>query len=56
MNHADKSAELDRLLNDPEVALDPARIWQLLAEISGRPAGSPVEQTRQATGSPAQRI
>jgi hypothetical protein len=37
-----KLAELDRLLNDPEVRLDPDRVWSLLAEISARsrpPAG-----------------
>jgi len=31
-----KLAELDRLLNDPDVRLDPDRIWTLLAEISAR--------------------
>lgn len=31
-----KLAELDRLLNDPEVRLDPDRVWTLLAEISAR--------------------
>jgi hypothetical protein len=38
MNHADadKADELDRLLNDPEVALDPGRIWQILADLSSR--------------------
>ncbi len=38
MNHADndKADELDRLLNDPEIALDPGRIWQLLADLSSR--------------------
>jgi hypothetical protein len=29
-----KLSELDRLLNDPEVRLDPHRVWSLLAEIS----------------------
>jgi ribosomal protein L12E/L44/L45/RPP1/RPP2 len=38
-----KLAELDRLLNDPEVQMDPHRVWSLLAELSahelrGRPA------------------
>lgn len=28
-----RMAELDRLLNDPEVRLDPHRVWALLAEI-----------------------
>lgn len=31
-----KLAELDRLLNDPEVQMDPHKIWSLLAEVSGR--------------------
>lgn len=30
-----KLDELERLLNDPEVPLQAARIWELLAEISG---------------------
>lgn len=30
-----KLAELDRLLNDPEIRMDPHRVWALLAEISG---------------------
>ncbi|MFC7607892.1 peptide chain release factor 1 [Teichococcus aestuarii] len=36
-----KLLELDRLLNDPEVQMDPHRVWSLLQEISGahkRPA------------------
>jgi hypothetical protein len=31
-----KLAELDRLLNDPDVRLDPHRVWTLLAELSKR--------------------
>jgi hypothetical protein len=30
-----KLLELDRLLNDPEVRMDPHRVWSLLQEISG---------------------
>jgi hypothetical protein len=37
-----KLAELDRLLNDPEVRMDPNRVWTLLAEISA-------QELRQAT-------
>ena len=37
-----KLAELDRLLNDPEVRMDPDRVWTLLAEISGKDARVPV--------------
>ena len=33
-----KLAELDRLLNDPEVRMDPARVWSLLAELSAHEA------------------
>ena len=29
-----KLDELDRLLNDPTVSLEPARAWALLAEVS----------------------
>ncbi len=29
-----KLVELDRILNDPEVPMEPARVWSLLAEIS----------------------
>jgi hypothetical protein len=29
-----KLNELDRLLNDPDVSLEPARVWSLLAEVS----------------------
>ena len=31
-----KLAELDRLLNDPDVRMDPNRVWTLLAEISAQ--------------------
>ena len=31
-----KLAELDRLLNDPSVRMDPDRVWSLLAEISAQ--------------------
>ena len=29
-----KLSELDRLLNDPDVSLEPARVWSLLAEVA----------------------
>jgi hypothetical protein len=32
--YARKLNELDRLLNDPDVPIEPSRIWSLLAEIS----------------------
>jgi hypothetical protein len=31
-----KLDELDRLLNDPDVPMQPARVWSLLAEIAQR--------------------
>ena len=32
--------ELDRLLNDPDVPIEPARVWTLLAELSQRDLGA----------------
>ena len=32
--YARKLDELDRLLNDPDVPIEPARVWSLLAEIA----------------------
>jgi hypothetical protein len=34
MDYAAKLDELDRLLNDPDVPMQPDRVWSLLAEIS----------------------
>jgi hypothetical protein len=34
LEYAQKVRELDRLLNDPEVRLDPDRVWSLLADVS----------------------
>ncbi len=31
---ASKLDELDRILNDPDVPMEPARVWALLAEIA----------------------
>ncbi len=31
-----KLAELDRLINDPEVPIQPERVWSLLAELAAR--------------------
>ncbi len=36
-----KLLELDRLLNDPEVQMDPHRVWSLLHEISGASKAAP---------------
>lgn len=37
-----KLAELDKLLNDPEVRMDPDRVWTILAEIRGKDARTPM--------------
>ena len=37
-----KLAELDQLLNDPEVRMDPDRVWTILSEISGKDAPASV--------------
>lgn len=34
--YARKLDELDRLLNDPDVPMQPSQIWRLLAEVSDR--------------------
>jgi hypothetical protein len=39
--YAGKLAELDRLLNDPDVPMQPARVWSLLAEIAQRDLARP---------------
>jgi hypothetical protein len=33
-----KLDELDRLLNDPDVPMEPAKVWSLLAELAQRDA------------------
>ena len=35
-----KLDEIDRLLNDPEVPMEPARVWSLLSEIAARDAST----------------
>lgn len=35
-DYARKLEELDRLLNDPDVPMDPDHVWTLLAEVSQR--------------------
>jgi hypothetical protein len=37
-----RMVELERLLNDPEVRLDPNRVWALLAEIRLRLSAVPI--------------
>jgi hypothetical protein len=33
-DYARKLDEVDRLLNDPDVPMEPGRVWSLLAEIA----------------------
>jgi len=41
---AQKTAELDRLLNDPEVRMDPHRVWTLAQELRRSKGLSPLTQ------------
>jgi hypothetical protein len=43
--------ELDRLLNDPDVPMEAARVWELLDQLSDR-AGREVARPRAVTGYP----
>jgi hypothetical protein len=38
--YASKLDELDRLLNDPDVPMEPSKVWSLLAEIAQRDLAS----------------
>ena len=49
LDYETKLGELDRLLNDPEVPMEPARIWSLLAEISEYTTGNERGATARAT-------
>ncbi len=44
-----KLDELDHLLNDPDVPMEPSRVWSLLAEIARRDLASSSRQSS-ATG------
>lgn len=46
--YARKLDELDRLLNDPDVPMEPARVWSLLAEIAQQDAGISASSQRNA--------
>lgn len=39
IEYSRKLEELDQLLNDPEVPMEPAKVWSLLAEIAQRDLG-----------------
>ena len=36
IEYSRKLEELDQLLNDPDVPIEPAKVWSLLAEIAQR--------------------
>ena len=36
LEYTRKLDELDHLLNDPDVPMQPARVWSLLTEIAGQ--------------------
>lgn len=40
-----KLEELDRLLNDPDSKMEPARVWSLLAEISQQAVDTSAKQS-----------
>jgi hypothetical protein len=41
-----KLDELDRLLNDPDVTMEPSKVWSLLAEITTRAVTRPQDARR----------
>ena len=43
--YTSKLDELDRLLNDPDVAMEPEKVWSLLAEITSRAISMPKDRT-----------
>lgn len=45
-DYARKLDELDRLLNDPDVPMEPAKVWSLLAEIAQRDLNAHPAQPR----------
>ena len=46
LDYETKLEELDRLLNDPDVPMQPGRIWSLLAEIEEYASPAPTRGTR----------
>ena len=48
--YARKLAELDHLLNDPDVPMQPARVWSLLAEIAERELFEREDQGQRGAG------
>jgi len=49
--YARRLDELDRLLNDPDVPMDPSRVWSLLADLAHHDGPSTTgHEARLATG------
>ena len=46
--YARKLDELDRLLNDPEVPMEPTKVWSLLAELAKRDMASSARPAQNA--------
>jgi hypothetical protein len=52
--YARKLDELDRLLNDPDVPMEPARVWNLLAELSSKDRDGAVRGAGEMLSVPSQ--
>ena len=52
---ARKLDELDRLLNDPDVPMDPSRVWSLLADLSQTAAAAMPRDHAAAAAAPMAR-
>lgn len=54
-NRMNQLIELDRLVNDPNVLMDAARVWDLLDELSGKAGEMPVDpaSVQAGTANPA---
>jgi hypothetical protein len=52
-NRMNKLNELDRLVNDPNVLLDAARVWDLLDELAGGDAALTLQSNQVPTANPA---
>lgn len=50
--YANRLAEIDRLLNDPEVTMDADKVWSLLADIADHATAR--KQPRADTDAPGQ--
>ena len=52
-DYSRKADEIERLLNDPDVQLQPARVWALLAELrGGEPGFTPPDPSGWRSGTP----